>query len=250
MNHMRKIIIIIIAIICLGLLSGCVSIREDITILEGGSGTLRFALGVETEDYEAFQEAIPEGFELENLFAVFSRDENVTYIQFDRFTEGGFTWETVELGVTDFTAVFGQRRRIGPIEIIIEDREGEFRFIQTIDVANSTLAIPGVNLMDLSAASFIVNLSTPQVIDTNGVQTAAGVSTWSIPMDEILQGGSTAFLRADYGLEPYEGVFIPWEVFFPYVVIGFLALGGISVLLVIIINTVGKREKQATLKFK
>jgi hypothetical protein len=246
----NRIIIIIVAILSLGLLSGCFSMIEDIEVLEDGSGTMRFALGVESDNYEAFQEAIPEGFELENLFAVIARDENVTSIQFDRYTQDGFNWESVELEVADFTALFGQRRRIGPIEIIFTESEGDFRFTQTVDVASSTLAIPGINLMDLSSTAFTVNLNTPQIIATNGIQPAAGISTWSIPLDEVLQGGSTAFLRADYVLEPYEGFFIPWEVFFPYVVIGFLVLGGLSVLVVVIVNTLGRREKEPTLRFK
>jgi hypothetical protein len=240
----------LMAILSLGFLSGCVSIIEEITVLENGSGTMRFAIGVKSEDYEAFQEAIPEGFQLENLFAAFLRDENLTSIQFDRFPDNGLNWETVHLEVADFTGLFGQRRRIGPIEIIFEDRGGEYRFTQTLDVSSSTLAIPGVNLMDLSAAAFTVNLTTPQITSTNGVQPAAEVSTWSIPLDEILQGGSTAFLRAEYVLEPYEGTFIPWELFFPYVVMGFLALGGVAVLIVILVNTIGRREKEPTLRFK
>lgn len=244
------IMLILMAVLSLGLLSGCVSIVEEITVLEDGSGIMRFALGVKSEDYEAFQEAIPEGFELENLFATFSRDENLTSIQFDRFSDDGMNWETVELEVGDFSALFGQRRRIGPLEIIFEDRDGEFRFTQTIDVSGSTLAIPGINLMDFSAAAFTVNLTTPQIITTNGVQPAAGVSNWAIPLEEILQGGSSAFLRAEYVLEPYEGNFIPWEVFYPYVVIGFLALGGVSVLVVILVNTIGRREKEPTMRFK
>lgn len=248
-NKMRF-FLILTATLTLGLLSGCITIVEDITVFEDGSGTLRFVVGVESEDYEAFQEGIPEGFELENLFSLIARDENVTSIQFDRYEEAGRNWETVELQVADVSALFATRRRIGPIEIIFNEEEGEYRFTQTLNVASSTLVIPGINLMDLSTASFRVNLSTPQIINTNGIQTAAGVSTWEIPLDEVLQDGSTAFLRADYLLEPYEGFFIPWEVFFPYVVIGFLALGGISVLVVILVNTLGRREKEQTLKFK
>ena len=243
-------IVLIATILSLGLLSGCFTMIEEIEVLEDGSGTMRFALGVESDDYEAFREAIPEGFELENLFAVISRDENVTSIQFDRYEQNGLNWESVELEVADFPALFSQRRRIGTIEISVVENEGEFRFTQTLNVASSTLVIPGVNLMDFTSAAFSVNLVTPQIITTNGIQPTAGVSTWEIPLDEVLQGGSTAFLRADYVLEPYEGVFIPWEVFFPYVVIGFLGLGGLSILVVILRNTLGKREKEPTLRFK
>ena len=244
-----RIIVILLAGITLFLLSGCVTLVEEITVLDDGSGTLRFAIGVETENYEAFQEGIPQGFRLQDLFEPFSRDENVTLVQFEQYADGNLTWESVELTIADFSAVFGQARRIGPMRLEVIERDGEYRFTQTIDVANSTLVIPGVNLMDLSRATTVVSLSTPQIISTNGIQTAAGVSTWSIPLDEVLQGGSTAFLRSNFVLDPHEGLFIPWEVFFPYVVIGFLGLGGISVLLIIFFNTVIKRETEPRLKF-
>lgn len=250
MMKKSRILLLVLAVLSLVLMSGCVSLIEDITVLEDGSGTLRFAIGVESEQYEAFQEGIPEGFELENLFTAFTRDENVLSIVFDSYESNGFTWDTVELEIADFTTAFGQARRIGPITITFDQQAGEYRFTQTIDVGNSPLSIPGINLMDLSAATYVVNLTSPQIVSTNGVQPASGFSTWSIPLDEVFQGGSTVFLRANYVLEPYEGLFIPWEVFFPYVVIGFLGLGGISILIVIIVNTTGKREKQQTLKYK
>lgn len=250
MMKKTRILLTIMAVLSLAIMSGCVTLIEDINVLEDGSGTLRFAIGVETEQYEAFQEGIPEGFELENLFTAFTRDENVRSIVYDSYESNGFTWDTVDLEIADFATAFGQAKRIGPITITFDQQEGEYRFTQTIDVGNSPLSIPGINLMDLTAATYVVNFNSPQIVSTNGVQPAAGVSTWSIPLDEVFQGGSTAFLRANFVLEPYEGLFIPWEVFFPYVVIGFLGLGGISVLIVIIVNTVGRREKQHTLKFK
>ena len=242
--------IFILTLLSLVLLSGCVSVVEEITVFEDGSGTLRFALGMTAENFEAYQEGVPEGFKLEDLFAVLARDENVTSIIFDQYTADGLSWDSVELAVTDFTTVFGETRRIGPLSIELIEVETGYRFTQCIDVANSTLSIPGINLMDFSSATYVVRLVTPQIVSTNGVQPTAGVSTWSIPLDEVLQGGSTAFLRASYVLEPYEGLFIPWEVFFPYVVIGFLALGALTVLVVIIVNTSGRREKEPTLKFK
>lgn len=245
-----RILLTILAVLSLVLMSGCVSLIEEINVLEDGSGTLRFAIGVEEEQYAAFQEGIPEGFELENLFTAFMRDENVSSIVFDSYESNGFTWDSVELEFSDFITAFGQARRIGPITITFDQQEDGYRFTQTIDVGNSPLSIPGINLMDLSAASYIVNFTSPQIISTNGVQPASGFSTWSIPLDEVFQGGSTAFLRADFVLEPYEGLFIPWEVFFPYVVFGFLGLGVVSILVVIIVNTAGKREKEQTLKFK
>jgi len=211
---------------------------------------MRFALGIESENYPAYLEALPEGFSLENFFVSLIRDENLTSIQFDHHIEEGFDWEIITLEVADFNALFGGRRRIGPFEIMIVEQEGEFSFSETIDIQKATIAIPGVNLMDLSKATFTVNFQTPQITDTNGLQTAAGLSTWSIPIVEVFQGGSTAFLWADYVLEPYEGVFVPWEMFFPYVMIGFLSLGAISIFTVIFVNTVIKREKKPTLKFK
>jgi hypothetical protein len=242
--------LMILAMLSLALLSGCVSLVEEITVLEDGSGTLRFALGMSAENFEAYQAGIPEGFALEDLFSVLGRDENVTSISFDQYTADDLTWDSVELAVSDFTAVFGETRRIGPLSIELIEEEAGYRFTQSIDVANSPLSIPGINLMDFSSASYVVRLVTPQIVSTNGVQPTAGVSTWSIPLDEVLQGGSTAFLQADYVLEPYQGFFIPWEVFFPYVVIGFLALGVLSVLVVVIVNTSSRRDKEPTLKFK
>jgi hypothetical protein len=70
-----------------------------------------------------------------------------------------------------------------------------------------------------------------------------------VPLSDLLQGGESIFLGAGYVLEPYEGVFIPWETFFPYMVYGFLALGVISILAVIIINTRDKGEKHPKIKF-
>ena len=242
--------LMILAMLSLALLSGCVSLVEEITVFEDGSGTLRFALGMSAENFEAYQASIPEGFALEDLFSVLGRDENVTSIGFDQYTADGLTWDSVELNISDFTAVFGEPRRIGPLSIELIETEAGYRFTQTIDVANSPLSIPGINLMDFSSASYEVRLVTPQIVSTNGVQPTAGVSAWDIPLDEVLQSGSTAFLQADYILEPYEGFFIPWEVFFPYVVIGFLALGVLSVLVVIIVNTSSRRNNEPTLKFK
>jgi hypothetical protein len=69
--------------------------------------SLRFALGMTDENFAAYQEGIPEGFELENLFSRYwRRDENVASISFDQYTADGLIWDSVELTVTDFTAVF------------------------------------------------------------------------------------------------------------------------------------------------
>jgi hypothetical protein len=66
---------------------------------------------------------------------------------------------------------------------------------------------------------------------------------------DVIQAGEVVYLEAQYSFEPYEGVFIPWELFFPYVVIGFLALGVLSILIVIFVNTAVKREKPQEYKF-
>jgi hypothetical protein len=76
------------------------TVVEEITVFEDGSGTLRFALGMAAENFEAYQAGIPEGFALEDLFSVLGRDENVTSITFDQFTADGLTWDSVELAVT------------------------------------------------------------------------------------------------------------------------------------------------------
>jgi len=68
-------------------------------------------------------------------------------------------------------------------------------------------------------------------------------------VSELVQEAETVYLQADYVLEPYEGTFIPWETFFPYVVIGFLAAGFLAILIVIIVNTRGKREKKREVHF-
>jgi hypothetical protein len=75
------------------------------------------------------------------------------------------------------------------------------------------------------------------------------VSEWEIPLEEFLRGDEAIFLQASYKLESYNGVFIPWEVFFPYVVIGFLTLGILSILTVIIVNSRKKDEDIPKIKF-
>jgi len=64
-----------------------------------------------------------------------------------------------------------------------------------------------------------------------------------------LRGDEAIFLQAAYKLEPYEGLFIPWEVFFPYVVIGFLSLGILSIFVIIIVNSRKKNEDIPKIKF-
>lgn len=248
MKKTRRLFIPLLAALTLLLMSGCVTLQEEITVQEDGSGTLLFALGVESESYEQFQESIPEGLELESLLALLIQDENVTVRARDTYEADGRTWERIELEVGDFIEVFSDEKRIGPLLISLDEDEGVYYFIQMIDISLMTIGIPGMNLLDLSAVDYNVSLSSPQIIDTNGVQRTADESTWEVSLIDILQGGEVVYLEAQYALEPYEGVFIPWELFFPYVVIGFLALGALSILIVIIVNTT-KREKPQQFKF-
>jgi hypothetical protein len=244
-----RILLVFLATVSLLFLSGCVNLIQEITVQDDGSGTLLFALGVETSLYPEFQSSIPDGFDLGDMLENLIRHESVTTVVRDTYEENGYTWDAFRLEVADFSEVFGEGRRIGPMTVSIEQADDGYRFTQTIDVANSPLNIPGVNLMDLASASYTVRLSTPQIIDTNGLQPAVGVSTWDVALDDLLQGGTAINQRAVYTLEPYEGFFIPWEVFFPYVVVGFLGLGGVSILIVIIVNTVGKGQKERKINF-
>ena len=249
MKKTRRLFIPLLAALTLLLMSGCVTLQEEITVQEDGSGTLLFALGVESESYEQFQESIPEGLELESLLALLIQDENVTVRARDTYEADGRTWERIELEVGDFIEVFSDEKRIGPLLISLDEDEGVYYFIQMIDISLMTIGIPGMNLLDLSAVDYNVSLSSPQIIDTNGVQRTADESTWEVSLIDILQAGEVVYLEAQYALEPYEGVFIPWELFYPYVVIGFLALGALSILIVIIVNTTTKREKPQQYKF-
>ena len=249
MKHSNLIYLLCITIFIV-LLSGCVSLEEEIKVFEDGSATLRFELGVETEHFVVYEESIPEGYAFKDLFASLNNDVNITAIEFDRYTRDDRTWDSVEISVDDLMVAFGQARKIGPLTIDFDEEDEGYSFTQIIDVSNSTLIIPGVNLMDLSASSYVVRLETPQILSTNGVQPTVGKSNWTIPLGEILQEGSTAYLKANFSLIPYEGFFVPWEMYFPYVVVGFLSLSVFSILLVIIINTVGKkRDRGPTLKW-
>ena len=242
--------IIIITVCTLVLLSGCVNLVQEVTITEDGSGALRFAIGVETASYAQFRERIPEEYQLENFFAAFSEDENITGVAQDQYVAGGRTWDAIELQVADFTQLFAEERRIGPIAISLDQADdGNYIFSQTIDLPSSNLQIPGINLMDLSGAGYTVRLITPQIVNTTGFQPAVGVSEWEVPLSEMVQGGEVVYLQAEYALEPFEGMFIPWEVFYPYVVIGFLSMGVLAILVVIILNTRKKRDQIDQIKF-
>jgi len=248
MIRSRKILLALL-VINLGFLSGCVNLVQEVTIRQDGSGSLRFAIGVETSAYSQFQLAVPESFQLENLFANLVIDENISGVEQTRYESGNRTWDAIEMQVADMAALFAEDRTFGPLTLAIDPEGDQFSFEQTLDVEQSNLDIPGVNLLDLSGAGYSVRLITPQILSTNGLQEAAGVSLWEVPLSDLLQGGESIFLQADYILEPYEGVFIPWETFFPYVVIGFLALGLLSILVVILVNTTRKGEKPRKIEF-
>ncbi len=242
----------LLVVLTLGVLvffTGCVSLNQEIIIREDGSGVLQFAVGVDSQAYERFQSEIPEGFEMENLFAPYALDENITAVTFDQYEADGKIWDVVRMEMADFITAQGERRRIGPVTFYFTEEEDQYSFFQSIDMGATSLNIPGVNLLDLSRSFYSVQLTAPQILATNGVQPSVGVSTWSISLEEMLQDESVTNLRAVYSLEPFEGVFIPWEVLYPYVTIGFLSLGGISVLVVIIFNTAGRKEEETTLKF-
>ena len=244
----NKYLVKILAVLCLFFLSGCVSLVQEITVDENGSGSLSFALGVDSSVYPQFQEAMPAGFTFENLLSSLILDENVTDVVQNEYEENGKIWEKIQLSFSNIEAVFNSGRRLGPGLITIAERNGSYVFTQILDMGSSNVLIPGVKLLDLAGASYSVRLVTPQVVDTNGLHRAAGITTWDVPLSEFLQGGSSVNLRSEFLLDPYEGTFIPWEVLFPYIVIGFLGLGGLSILIVILINTAKKRDDSLQLK--
>jgi hypothetical protein len=241
--------LILIAIITLFALSGCINLYQDITVNEDGSGLLWFATSVETETYDAVQEHIPQNFQLESLLATLMQNENVVNVTTDHYDANGRTWDTVELEVTDVAALLQEDRRIGLVMLSLKEDNGTYSFAEILDIENTNLAIPGVNLMDLTGAGYTVTFNAPQITGTNGLQTGAGTATWDVPLSDLLQGGETIVLEADYALTPYEGTFIPWGTFFPYVVMGFLGLGVVSILVVIVVNTTKGKEKKQKIDF-
>lgn len=250
-NKVKKtqIAIFLLAALSLLFLSGCVTLSEEVRVEDDGSGTILFALGVETESYEQFQESVPEGLSLESLLSLIIQDENVSLQNRDIYEADGYTWDSFELDINNFIDVFSEPKRVGPLLISMDEDEEVFYFTQMIDVALLTIGIPGLNLLDLSEVEYNVKFSAPQITNTNGIQRTADETTWKVPVTEVLQDGEVVYLETEYIMQPYEGFFIPWELFFPYVVIGFLALGGLSVLIVIFVNTTGKREKTQQYKF-
>jgi len=230
-------------------LSGCASVLQTLTIREDGSGFLRINVGVESEFYPQYQESLPDSLALDNLLATLFQDENVTDVIQDQYEAEGRTWDSIQVEMADVLVIFAEERRIGPVLMSIDENDGIYTFSQLIDLNLSNVTFPGLNLLDLSTASYTIQLITPQIVDTNGVQRTAGTSSWTISPSDVLQAGESIYLEADYVLEPYEGTFIPWDLFFPYVVVGFLALGGLAILIVIIVNTTGKGEKPKAYKF-
>jgi hypothetical protein len=245
---MRRVFILLLGIASLLVLGACVSFEQDIVIQEDGAGTLRFAYGVETSAFPQFELALPQEYQLESLFATLVQDENVTDVRQQDYDENGITWQVIEIDVLDFPAVFAEERRFGPIIMTVDEEDGIYHFEQIVDLNLANVSIPGMYLLEIADASYRVNLDTPQVIDTNGVQRKAGTSTWPISLPDLVAGEDSIYLEAEYILEPYEGVYIPWEVYFPYVVIGFLGIGVISIVVIIFTNT-SKKEEEPSLKF-
>lgn len=241
--------LILIGFIGLLFLGGCVSFEEDILIEEDGTGTLRFAYGVETTAYSQFELALPQEYQLESMFSTLTQDENITDVRLQEYEENGTTWQSIEMDIADFPAVFAEERRFGPIVMNFDEQDGIYHFEQTIDLNLANVNIPGMYLLDIADAGYDVQLTTPQITSTNGIQRNAGTSTWSIPLPDLVGEDGGIYLEADYILKPYEGFFIPWALYFPYVVYGFLGLSVVSILVIIIVNTSKKVEKNPKLRF-
>jgi hypothetical protein len=239
----RRSLIILIGLFSLFLLSGCVQLVQEMTVNADGSGSIAIAMGVESGSYEEFQENIPEGYELENLLASQMQADYVLDFSQDHYEEDGWTWDSVRLDVSDFSAMFAAGDlEIGPVTIELDESEDGYTYYQTFDMAYSTLAIPGVNLMDLSGASYTVHLNAPHITNTDGVQEAAGRSTWEVTLGDVIQKGEGISMVVDYVMTPYEGFFIPWDTFYSELMMGFLIVGILAIFVVIIVNTTGKRN--------
>ena len=239
-------LLLLLSLASLLLLSGCVNLVQEVTVREDGSGSMRVALGIEESTYEYAQELIPEGYELSNILSSLSLDDYATGTTSEQYQEGGSVWDSVVIEFSDMMAVFGDQRSFGPVALRITEADGEYSFTEEIDVVNSNLSISGIHLMDLTGAGVTVRLITPQIIRTTGIQDAAGISEWEVSVVDLIEEENRITLTADYVLEPYEGNFIPWEKLFPYAVAGFLGVGAVAILAVIIANTtnIGKRDKK------
>ena len=239
-------LLLLLSLASLLLLSGCVNLVQEVTVREDGSGSLRVALGIKESTYEYAQELIPEGYELTNILSSLSLDDYAIGVTADHYEEGGSIWDSAVVEFSDIMAMFAEKRNFGPITLRITETDGEYSFTEEIDVVNSNLSIPGIHLMDLTGAGVTVRLITPQIIRTSGIQEAAGVSEWEVSVVELIEEEGRITLTADYVLQPYEGNFIPWEKLFPYAVAGFVGVGGVAILVIIIVNTtnIGKRDKK------
>jgi len=232
------------------ILSSCVEFVQEVSVDESGSGSLRFAYGVDTEVYPQFEEAIPDEYLLENLFASISLRENVTQVDQEEYEADGQTWQAITLDIDNVAEMFAEEQRVGPILISIDEEEGTYYYQQTVDLGLTTVNIPGINLLDLSGGQYTVVLKTPNIIDTNGVHSKAGLSSWDITVKDLVEGGEGIFVGAEYRLEPYQGTFIPWDLYFPFIVYGFLGLGIAAILAVILVNTQGNKKKNQQIKFE
>ncbi len=242
--------ILLLAAVSLVFLSGCVSMVQEVIVHEDGSGALRFAVGVETASYEQFTEVIPEELTLESLLANTMLDEGVVDVQREAYESEGRKWEAVQIEVGDVADFLSEGRSVGPLVMTIDaDEDGSYSFMQTLDLEEFTFRVPGIYLMDVGDAEYTLRLVTPQIVQSNGVHEAVGTSVWENKLRTLIQSEDDLFMQADYVLEPYEGLFIPWDTFYSYVVIGFLAVGAISILVVIIVNTRRKAEEDGKIQF-
>jgi hypothetical protein len=245
----RNRILLIFAFTVLLFLSGCVSLVQEIAVADDGSGTLLFAIGVDSASYPQFVERMPEGYTLESFLAVLMQDDSITSVQQDQYESDGKVWESIQLEVSNFSQLFAEDRRIGPLTISMDQDEDEYFFYQTMDMEGANIQIPGINLVNFTGAAYTVHFNAPQITNTNGIQPSVDVSEWEIPLEDFLKGDEAIYVQAAYKLEPYDGVFIPWEVFFPYVVIGFLSLGILSIFTVIIFISCKKNDDIPKIKF-
>lgn len=247
-RHRHLFIFLLISLILLTL-TGCINLVQEVSIEEDGSGTLQFRLGVESGSAEVFEERLPEALKLENILSTLIQDDNILSVTTDEYQADERIWRSISLEVGDVYELFREPRQIGPVRIELDVDDEVYTFMETIDLAGTNFSIPGIQLLDLTGAGYTVRLSTPQILSTNGKQVEAGISTWEVPLSELLQGGESIFLQADYNLTPYEGVFIPWGVFFPYIVGGFLGLGILSILVIVVVNTRRKTKNPDKINF-
>ena len=169
MSRFKRQLLLIASVLGLMFLSSCVSLLQEVTVRQDGSGTMKFALGIETEFYEQFMEMIPEGYELENLLTTLLLNEGVSDVQQDTYQAEGRTWESIQMEIDDAALLFAEDRSFGPVTMSITQDQDGYMFEQTLDLADSNMSIPGANLLDLTGAGYTVRLITPQITSTNGL---------------------------------------------------------------------------------